>query len=55
MTASGSNPGSTVSDVPMTIALVTTASPPTWATGRHASQWSSWVTPSRALDATAEA
>ena len=54
-TSTGSNDGSTVSDVPMTIARVTTLSPPTWDSGRQASQWSSWVTSSRAHVATADA
>ena len=54
-TAAGSKRGSTVSRVPVSSARVTTASPPTCDSGRQASQWSSPVTPSRALDASAEA
>ena len=42
-TAPASKPGSTVSGVPVTIARVTTDSPPTWARGRQASQWSPCV------------
>ena len=37
-TASSSKPGRTVSGVPVTMARVTTDSPPTWANGRQLSQ-----------------
>ena len=55
MTAAGSKPGCTVSAVPDRIALTTTESPPMWASGRHASQWSSSLTPRRAFVAADEA
>ena len=51
-TASASNPGSTVRAVPVARARVTTESPPTWESGRQASQWSSAPTPRRLLVAT---
>src|SRR4051812_35607768 len=54
-TSTGSNAGSTVREVPITIARVTTLSPPTWDSGRQASQWSSWVTSRRVHVAAADA
>ena len=54
-TAAGSKLGSTVSGVPVSSARVTTARPPTWESGRQASQWSSLVTANRSLDARADA
>ena len=38
-TDAASNPGSTVSGVPVASALVTTDKPPMWARGRQANQW----------------
>src|SRR5918995_1180711 len=55
-TAAGSNPSCTVRGVPVSSARVTTARPPTWASGRQASQRSvAGSTPSRADEARADA